>query len=213
MGETVFGCFQVQPPHPPVSVIDERIAQVILGSGYKDTDFPRDTTANLAQSLQASISPRRKANMPARKDDIESPSEEHISAIHNTRGLSNESHGDRTKKEGKKASTAALLRNPLTGMTREEILEDVDVFVQEHGLQEYRNDFHKGALIAQVNNIPGGFEEIESLNESEKDVLRRETTHKWSQPFMLYFLCTLCAGSAIVQGMDQTAVNGAQVSL
>jgi hypothetical protein len=28
---------------------------------------------------------------------------------------------------------------------------------------------------------------------------------------MLYFLCTLCAGSAIVQGMDQTAVNGAQV--
>ncbi|OQO13302.1 hypothetical protein B0A48_01530 [Cryoendolithus antarcticus] len=27
---------------------------------------------------------------------------------------------------------------------------------------------------------------------------------------MLYFLVTLCAGSAIVQGMDQTAVNGAQ---
>ena len=28
---------------------------------------------------------------------------------------------------------------------------------------------------------------------------------------MLYFLVVLCAGSAIVQGMDQTAVNGAQV--
>ena len=27
---------------------------------------------------------------------------------------------------------------------------------------------------------------------------------------MLYFLVVLCAGSAIVQGMDQTAVNGAQ---
>jgi MFS family permease len=27
---------------------------------------------------------------------------------------------------------------------------------------------------------------------------------------MMYFLCTLCAGSAIVQGMDQSAVNGAQ---
>lgn len=146
--------------------------------------------------------------MPAKKDDIESPSEEHISTIHEARATSNDEYGESTRK----LSTAALLRNPLQGMTQEEILEDVDAFVRQKGLEEYRDDFRKGALVAQVNNIPGGFEEIESLDESEKGILRRETTHKWSQPFMLYFLCTLCAGSAIVQGMDQTAVNGAQVN-
>lgn len=146
--------------------------------------------------------------MPAKKDDIESPSEEHISTIHEARAKTNEEYGESTRK----ASTAALLRNPLKGMTQIEILEDVDTFIRERGLEEYREDFRKGALVAQVNNTPGGFEDIDMLSEPEKDVLRRETTHKWSQPFMLYFLCTLCAGSAIVQGMDQTAVNGAQVS-
>lgn len=146
--------------------------------------------------------------MPAKKEDIESPSEEHISTIHGARAMSNDEYGESTGK----LSTAALLRNPLKGMTQKEILEDVDAFIRQKGLEEYRDDFRKGALVAQVNNIPGGFEEIENLGESEKDILRRETTHKWSQPFMLYFLCTLCAGSAIVQGMDQTAVNGAQVS-
>ncbi|CAH0048468.1 unnamed protein product [Clonostachys solani] len=112
--------------------------------------------------------------------------------------------------DGRRASTAALLRNPLAGLTTEEILKDVDSFVEEHGLQEYHDEFRKGALLAQVSNTPQAFEHIETISEEEKVVLRREETHKWDQPFMLYFLCILCAGSAVVQGMDQTAVNGAQ---
>lgn len=106
---------------------------------------------------------------------------------------------------------AALLRNPLIGMSREDILKDVDAFVDEKNLSEHREEFRKGALVAQVGNVQDAFETIDGLTEDEKEVLRREETHRWSQPFMLYFLCTLCAGSAIVQGMDQTAVNGAQV--
>jgi hypothetical protein len=62
-----------------------------------------------------------------------------------------------------------------------------------------------------VNNQAGAFEQIDMLTEEEKAILRKEETHRWHQPFALYFLCTLCAGSAIVQGMDQTTVNGAQV--
>lgn len=105
----------------------------------------------------------------------------------------------------------ALLRNPLMGMTQEQVLADVDNFVQEKGLTEHRDSFRKGALIARVSNIKNGFERIEMLTEEEKAFLRREETNRWDQPFALYFLCILCAGSAIVQGMDQTAVNGAQV--
>lgn len=111
----------------------------------------------------------------------------------------------------RRVSKATLLRNPLAGMTREQVLADVDDFVSSKGLDEHREDFRKGALVAQVNNQPGGFEKLDILTEDDKIILRKEETSRWHQPFALYFLCTLCAGSAIVQGMDQTTVNGAQV--
>ncbi|EXF79405.1 hypothetical protein CFIO01_13692 [Colletotrichum fioriniae PJ7] len=111
---------------------------------------------------------------------------------------------------GGRASTAALLRNPLIGLTHDEILKDADTFTEAKGLQEHREVFRKGALVAQVINRPDGFESVAALDEEEKAVLRKEVSHRWHQPMSLYFLCALCAGSAIVQGMDQTAVNGAQ---
>lgn len=112
----------------------------------------------------------------------------------------------------RKASVAALLRNPLTGMSEEEVIGDVDQFVQDRGLDEYRDAFRKGALLARVNQRADGFEYVSSIPNNEKEILRQEISHRWNQPFMLYFLVILCAGSAIVQGMDQTAVNGAQVT-
>lgn len=111
----------------------------------------------------------------------------------------------------RKASVAAKLRNPLAGMTEQAVLNDVDIWVEEKGLAEHRDVFRKGALIARVGQRDDGFEYVSQLTEEEKGVLRHEIQHRWSQPFMLYFLVILCAGSAIVQGMDQTAVNGAQV--
>nr|POF15347.1 d-xylose-proton symporter [Quercus suber] len=115
------------------------------------------------------------------------------------------------KSTSRRASVAALLRNPLAGMSEEEIIADVDEFVESKGLAESRDAFRKGALIARVGQRENGFESIDILSKDEKAMLRHEITHRWSQPFMLYFLVVLCAGSAIVQGMDQTAVNGAQI--
>ena len=111
----------------------------------------------------------------------------------------------------RKASVAAKLRNPLAGMTEAAVLQDVDAWVDEKGLSSHREEFRKGALIARVGQRDDGFEYVSQLSEEEKGLLRREVTHRWDHPFMLYFLVVLCAGSAIVQGMDQTAVNGAQV--
>lgn len=112
----------------------------------------------------------------------------------------------------RKASVAAKLRNPLAGYSEEHVLADVDAWCVEKGLQEYQEEFRKGALIARVGQREDGFEYVNQLSTEEKDWLRHEINHRWSQPKMLYFLVVLCAGSAIVQGMDQTAVNGAQVS-
>ncbi|KAL8317762.1 hypothetical protein RB597_001263 [Gaeumannomyces tritici] len=108
------------------------------------------------------------------------------------------------------ATVAALLRNPLMGMSDQEVLDDADRFVEDKGLTEHREAFRKGALLAKVLNQDNGFERIDIVSEEEKATLRREVSNRWHQPFMLYFLSALCAGSAIVQGMDQTAVNGAQ---
>lgn len=112
----------------------------------------------------------------------------------------------------RQSSVAAKLRNPLVGMTEEEVLRDVDSFIESHGLQDSREAFHKGALMARVTqrSPETGFHQISALSEEEKSWLQEEVDHRWRQPFALYFLVVLCAGSAIVQGMDQTAVNGAQ---
>jgi len=107
-------------------------------------------------------------------------------------------------------SISQKLRNPLAGLSEQQVIADVDQWCVTYGLGEHQEVFRKGALIARVGQRDDGFEYVGQLSEEEKDLLRHETTHRWSQPFMLYFLVVLCAGSAIVQGMDQTAVNGAQ---
>lgn len=110
----------------------------------------------------------------------------------------------------RQASVSALLRNPLTGMNEEDVMRDVDAFIDARGLSQHRDVFRKGALLARVNQRDTGFESVSQLSEEERELLRYELAHRWHQPFMLYFLVILCAGSAIVQGMDQTSVNGAQ---
>ncbi|KAF9876968.1 MFS myo-inositol transporter [Colletotrichum karsti] len=142
--------------------------------------------------------------MPSPKVDTESPPSEELHT--GTRTSASDANLDKAAR----ASTAALLRNPLVGLSHDELIKDVDSFTEKFGLNEYKEDFRKGALVARASNRPDGFENVTLLSEEEKEVLRREIKHRWEQPFMLYFLCSLCAGSAIVQGMDQTAVNGAQ---
>lgn len=155
--------------------------------------------------------------MPERKPDIEATEPGQSSAGSSKTELDNIQHTENAHHRGsvasatRKASVAAKLRNPLTGMTEEQVLADVESWCAEKGLMEDLDAFRKGALIARVGQREDGFEYVNILTEEEKDLLRHETTHRWSQPFMLYFLVVLCAGSAIVQGMDQTAVNGAQL--
>ncbi|KAB8342805.1 hypothetical protein FH972_022403 [Carpinus fangiana] len=103
---------------------------------------------------------------------------------------------------------SAKLENPLAGMTREELMEDVEKFAKEKDLVFALDDLKKGALLAQKPKL---FETMDGLDETDREILRREKTHRWSQPWMMYCMTILCAGSAIVQGMDQSAVNGAQV--
>lgn len=117
----------------------------------------------------------------------------------------------RDSRASRRNSSTAKLLNPLAGVPEAKLLSDVEDFCHEKGFTEQVETFQKGALVAQVQHQEYGFEHVKKLSEEDKEVLRYEMAHKWHQPFRLYFLVVLCAGSAIVQGMDQTAVNGAQL--
>lgn len=52
-------------------------------------------------------------------------------------------------------------------------------FAREKGLGEYEVEFARGAQAAQD---PLAFESLPLLSDEDKEVLRRETTHRWSHP-------------------------------
>jgi hypothetical protein len=87
--------------------------------------------------------------------------------------------------ENQKPSTYSKLRNPLAGFSKEELFADVESFAQQKNLMFALEDLKKGALISQD---PNNFEELNELSEEDKEKIRREKTHRWSQPFMLYFM-------------------------
>ncbi|KAJ5239427.1 hypothetical protein N7468_004046 [Penicillium chermesinum] len=101
----------------------------------------------------------------------------------------------------------AVFENPLAGIPRDELFRNVEEFCTKFGLLDDLEVFKKGALISQS---PATAASLPELNEAEREALVREHTHKWHQPWQLYFLTVMCSLSAAVQGMDETVNNGAQ---
>jgi hypothetical protein len=79
----------------------------------------------------------------------------------------------------------AMLENPLALKSREAVINDARAFAHEFGMAEDEEYFVKGALVARN---PDDFENMGELDEEDKIALREEITHKWRQPFTLYFL-------------------------
>ncbi|GAA5988758.1 hypothetical protein JCM5350_002928 [Sporobolomyces pararoseus] len=106
------------------------------------------------------------------------------------------------------ANVNAALENPLSGISLERLEAMGRAFANEKGLGQYETEFAKGAQVAQD---PLAFESISMLNDDDRNVLRREVTHKWDHPKMLYFLVVCCSMCAAVQGMDESVTNGANL--
>jgi len=102
------------------------------------------------------------------------------------------------------------IRNPLKGISREELFENVTRFHAEKGLPEdVLPLLKKGALVAQN---PADFEAMDDLDEDDKRALREEVTHRWKHPSQLYYTIILNSIAAAIQGWDQTGSNGANLS-
>lgn len=96
--------------------------------------------------------------------------------------------------------------NPLAGISKRQLFKDVEKFCRDHDMMDHLETFKKGALLAQS---PTTFKEMEELSQQDVENIELATTHKWKQPWMLYWLTVICGMGAATQGMDETCNNGA----
>ena len=76
------------------------------------------------------------------------------------------------------------------------LMADVEEFANDKGLTDIIPVLKKGALVAQN---PAAFEEIELLDDDDREALRQEKAHKWRHPMALYFTIIVCSIGAAVQ--------------
>lgn len=96
-------------------------------------------------------------------------------------------------------SRYAKITNPLAGIPHDQLMADAATFARTHGLEHLTSEFQKGALVAQD---PAAFETLHQLSDDDKAIFRREITHRWDQPWQLYYLVILCSMAAAVQGVS-----------
>lgn len=102
-------------------------------------------------------------------------------------------HQEKTRYEAPDVETGernhlnAVFENPLAGIPREQLFKQVEEFCHQWGLMSDLETFKKGALISQS---PESATTLPELSDFEREALEREHTHKWSQPWQLYFLAS-----------------------
>ncbi|KAH6622806.1 hypothetical protein F5144DRAFT_656454 [Chaetomium tenue] len=118
--------------------------------------------------------------------------------------------GSRGASKNERLEASKKLANPLAGLSSERLGAMGVEYAKLAGLtsDEDMRAFRLGAMIAGDNTQ---YDQIPELTEREREVLEKETTHKWSNPSMLYWVVIICSLCAAVQGMDETVVNGAQI--
>jgi hypothetical protein len=95
----------------------------------------------------------------------------------------------------------AKLANPLSGYSLETLQEMGAKYARENGMEEYQDDFRKGAMLAQN---PKAYDTLPLLTDEDRHILEREVTHKWSHPAPLYHMVVMCSLAAAVQGMGMS---------
>ena len=83
------------------------------------------------------------------------------------------------------ANLNAVFENPLAGLSREALMEDVEEFCRKFDLMDHIESFRKGALASQN---PSAIHDIPELNQDDIAILEKEKQNKWDQPWRLYWL-------------------------
>eukprot|EP00918_Siedleckia_nematoides_P069654 GHVU01151896.1.p1 GENE.GHVU01151896.1~~GHVU01151896.1.p1 ORF type:complete len:615 (+),score=34.93 GHVU01151896.1:263-2107(+) len=115
-------------------------------------------------------------------------------------------HHDLTLNELVKLSTK--LENPLAGKSIKELESDAERFCEANNLNQHVDAFRRGAVLAAD---PANVDRISNITAEEKQWIEYEKTNRWKQPLMMYYVAVISSMAAIVQGMDEAVVNGAQI--
>lgn len=95
--------------------------------------------------------------------------------------------------------------NPFEGLSKAQVAQNAYNFAVDHGLADSADLFARGAMTAYDGST-------DHLEDDEVAAVEREIQHKWAgQPKMLYYMAVMSAMCAVVQGMDETVINGAQL--
>lgn len=98
-------------------------------------------------------------------------------------------------------------QNILTQYSEEDVMSMGRNYAIKHGLDT--DLFAKGAAIARN---PLGYNRMEFLSQEEKEILYQEEHQKWKLPKKLYYLIIMASMGACVQGMDESVINGANLT-
>lgn len=102
-------------------------------------------------------------------------------------------------------------RDPYLGKSEHSVLAEINALCDKYELDDVRDELIRGAQYAFNADDVERF----SPTEDEKYWIGVDKSKgwkdKWRHTFMMYYVGVLCGSAAIVQGMDQTAVNGAQL--
>ncbi|OJJ30796.1 hypothetical protein ASPWEDRAFT_71868 [Aspergillus wentii DTO 134E9] len=101
------------------------------------------------------------------------------------------------------------IENPLVGIPQDRLLQEVEGYARSYELDDILPLLKKGALAAQR---PGEFSDIPELDAEDRRFLREEKSHRWRQPWSLYYTIILNSIAAAIQGWDQTGSNGANLT-
>ena len=113
--------------------------------------------------------------------------------------------------------THMLQQNPFALKTYEGVIEDAKELARDNNFSEEDGAvLLKGAALAKAEEDNRPFEDVkeimEVLDDDDKRILLEERANPWSSLSKNNFTqASTCAGCAIVQGADQTIINGAQV--
>ncbi|CAD0112049.1 unnamed protein product, partial [Aureobasidium uvarum] len=98
-------------------------------------------------------------------------------------------------------------RDPYLGKSERHVIVDLEGLVEQYDLHDLKEELTRGARYAYNRDDTDRLDPTEE----ERHWIAKEKSSafkdKWSQTKMMYYV----AAAAIVQGMDQTAVNGAQI--
>jgi len=102
-------------------------------------------------------------------------------------------------------------RDPYLGKSEASVIAEVEALCEKYDLGDLREELIRGAQYAfndkDIDRFNPTHEERQFIAVDKSKTWR----DKWRHPFMMYYVGVLCGSAAIVQGMDQTAVNGAQL--